>query len=173
MDNYKEMSEEELSEIKSQNYYDLLNMERLQFYIVHENRAKETYDDEKIACCVVKLDNIIICVIFSDYSCDETCALFNEEFCADYYDDYYYFVEFLQEISELFYEFNKIETSTKNTLLKTFHNIEKENYELIGECLSVSSESYIGIIVEKEDYFELLSKTDNNVIMKVKKLIHI
>ncbi len=167
------MEEEEISEIKIQNYYDLLNMERLQFYIVHENRAKETYDDEKIACCVVKLDNIIICVIFSDYSCDETCALFNEEFCADYYDDYYFFVEFLQEISELFYVFNEIETSIKNTLLKTFHNIEKENYELIGECLSVSSESYIGIIVEKEDYFELLSKTDNNVIMKVKKLIHI
>ena len=165
------MDEEEISEIKIQNYYDLLNMERLQFYIIHENRAKETYDDEKIACCVVKLDNIIICVVFTDYSCDETCALFNEDFGDEY--DISYFVEFLQEISELFYVFNEIETSTKNILLKTFHNIEKENYELISYCLSVSSESYAGIIVEKEDYFELLSKTDNSVIMKVKKLIHI
>ena len=165
------MDEEEICEIKIQNYYDLLNMERLQFYIIHENRAKETYDDEKIACCVVKLDNIIICVVFTDYSCDETCALFNEDFGDDY--DISYFVEFLQEISELFYEFNEIEKDIKNTLLKTFHNIEKENYDLIGDCLSVSSESYAGIIVENEDHFELLSKTDNNVIMKVKKLIHI
>ena len=164
------MDEEEICEIKIQNYYDLLNMERLQFY-VNANKIDENEEDENIVSSVVKLDNIIICVVYYSLSSEETCALFNEDFGDDY--DISYFVEFLQEISELFYEFNEIETSTKNILLKTFHNIEKENYELIGECLSVSSNSYAGIIVEKEDYFELLSKTDNNVIMKVKKLIHI
>ena len=158
---------DDYEQIKMQYYYELLNTERLQFY-VNTNIIDENEDKENTALSVVKLDNIIICVVYYSLSSEETCALFNKDFGDEY--DISYFVEFLQEISELFYKFNEIETSIKNTLLKTFHNIEKENYELIGECLSVSSNSYAGIIVENEDYFELLSKTDNNVIIKVKKL---